>query len=985
MTTKIENTKLSNQSKNQLIKNKIVNTDQLRKIDNKELYKIRGLGQKSLEEIIDLKNQLEYKCENTDWLNIQSGNYIEEVLNKKIENIITDKNLLNKLKLNNIQLFNSFIDHTPEDIKKLRGFDKKQQKQLWKCIMYAKEKIGLKNISIFEEAMQNPDLCFKEIITDKLPKTKEKVKTRFYFDDEYSEYLNHKIFNNAFTRKEMNFIEKTGINSIVNLLDKSMENLYKVRGISNKSISKIIEKLCLYIITYSNKKIYFGNVTTIFLTDQNLGFLLDNDEELTHSFITKLSEKISDVINVNDYSLEYTIDFLKDNESLSSLWIEEDMQKILVYALVQNQNGKLTQDEAVEYFGFFENINVIKSLSALKKSGYIEKINGVLLCKKPSVLSNVKKNYSENIYLAFAMRVEGLTLEAIGQKLGVTRERIRQINARVLNNLSEEYREDKYAYWYNNYNLKKEAYEKIFDDNNYDYLTLRYKQGNKDISEIIEDDYASIDLKTSVRQYINRDNLVLSNKIIQKNRNSILEFLMEEYVDKIAHIDDILEIYNIFIEEQKLDVEKFIIDIRTLENVIGNSDFAVTRGKKQYRYYNFNFYDWNEFYNRLNIYEWDGKEITTRILFNSHNALMKEYNIHHENELHNVIKKTHNKHLRTRIKVTRMPGISVGSTDRKEQVISFMIDNAPINVEDFVEKYSETFGTKKSTIKANYLPLIKEYIYKDVIDLESNNVSNNELEIVKKVIGNRKFLFYDDLKKELHGHISNEKLGLALNKLKFKRYITYLLSSDYQSTRGYFDEIYIDNQEIIDFTNIDKRIWNLSSFNSWLYDKVLKLELVEFQYKKFITIQHLRNIGITKQELLEYRKKALEKLQDGHIWTVSTLIDVLGANHLDDFGFDLIFYRSIIRGADKVYSTKVTNNYLLKLESVPTVLGIIEDEISRCKSLDVFELTQKVNEIYELDITKTFVVTIVNESSMYYDPIMEKVYLDLNYYYEELE
>lgn len=208
MTTKIENTKLSNRSKNQLIKNKIVNTDQLRKIDNKELYKIRGLGQKSLEEIIDLKNQLEYKCENTDWLNIQSGNYIEEVLNKKIENIITDKNLLNKLKLNNIQLFNSFIDLTPEDIKKLRGFDKKQQKQLWKCIMYAKEKIGLKNISIFEEAMQNPDLCFKEIITDKLPKTKEKVKTRFYFDDEYSEYLNHKIFNNAFTRKEMNFIEK---------------------------------------------------------------------------------------------------------------------------------------------------------------------------------------------------------------------------------------------------------------------------------------------------------------------------------------------------------------------------------------------------------------------------------------------------------------------------------------------------------------------------------------------------------------------------------------------------------------------------------------------------------------------------------------------------------------------------------------------------------------------------------------------------------
>ena len=41
--------------------------------------------------------------------------------------------------------------------------------------------------------------------------------------------------------------------------------------------------------------------------------------------------------------------------------------------------------------------------------------------------------------------------------------------------------------------------------------------------------------------------------------------------------------------------------------------------------------------------------------------------------------------------------------------------------------------------------------------------------------------------------------------------------------------------DIVDLTNIDKRIWNLSSFGSWLYDKYKTMELLEFSPKKYIT------------------------------------------------------------------------------------------------------------------------------------------------------
>ena len=94
---------------------------------------------------------------------------------------------------------------------------------------------------------------------------------------------------------------------------------------------------------------------------------------------------------------------------------------------------------------------------------------------------------------------------------------------------------------------------------------------------------------------------------------------------------------------------------------------------------------------------------------------MEKYNIKHENELHNIIRRTSEKRRDLNIELTRMPNIAIGNVDREQQVKDFMYEYAPLHVDEFVQLYYETFGVKEQTFRANYLKYIDDYIVDDYI------------------------------------------------------------------------------------------------------------------------------------------------------------------------------------------------------------------------------------------------------------------------------
>ena len=201
----------------------------------------------------------------------------------------------------------------------------------------------------------------------------------------------------------------------------------------------------------------------------------------------------------------------------------------------------------------------------------------------------------------------------------------------------------------------------------------------------------------------------------------------------------------------------------------------------------------------------------------------------------------------------------------------------------------------------------------------------------------------------------------------------------------YLDIMYYKNRDTIDFSDLDNRLWYLSSFHSWLYEKIKNNYLVEFASKKFITKMKLDEIGINQNIVDEFINNAKKILEDGQIWSISSIVEVTNTRSIQTFGVDKIFYKSLLQNSDQIYSKKIGGSYLIRLGENFTLYGLVKNELNTFKSIDVYELVEILNEKYNTQLSVSKIIEKVRNSEMYYDEIMEKAYLDLNYYYEEFE
>src|SRR5699024_4111397 len=158
--------------------------------------------------------------------------------------------------------------------------------------------------------------------------------------------------------------------------------------------------------------------------------------------------------------------------------------------------------------------------------------------------------------------------------------------------------------------------------------------------------------------------------------------------------------------------------------------------------------------------EWKNIEISSSILFKHHFLLMENYNIKNENELHNIIRRTYKSRKDLKVELTRMPNISIGHVNREQQIKDLIKNKVLITIKKFVQLYSEKFGIKEQTIKANYLEHIDEYIIDDYIKRDFDSIDNNKVEIVKDIVKDKDFMFIEDLKKELHQDIPDLQIIL---------------------------------------------------------------------------------------------------------------------------------------------------------------------------------------------------------------------------------
>lgn len=139
------------------------------------------------------------------------------------------------------------------------------------------------------------------------------------------------------------------------------------------------------------------------------------------------------------------------------------------------------------------------------------------------------------------------------------------------------------------------------------------------------------------------------------------------------------------------------------------------------RYYNIPEHNYEELLDTIDFEAFDNTEISSLKLFRDYPELMAQYDIQDEYELHNLLKKIW-PGTTGKVRFGKMPTIEIGTASREEQVLSLLIQYAPISGEDFAKKYEETYGVKASSVLANYMTAFDEYYYNGVYSIEFRNL-----------------------------------------------------------------------------------------------------------------------------------------------------------------------------------------------------------------------------------------------------------------------
>lgn len=182
-------------------------------------------------------------------------------------------------------------------------------------------------------------------------------------------------------------------------------------------------------------------------------------------------------------------DILLDKGFIKCLYRDENIKSIMnLYILdliKENQYGcdeEYLLSKMPDYIKSLDNL--YDSLNDLFDSKKIDLVfDDKFIAIYDEFEEGVKEHLNEREYKVLIQRVQGKTLEDVGLEMDVTRERIRQIEAKAIKKLNSYdviFDEDKYSDIYKRYDISKEDFIIAFNNRNaYYYLALRYN-GNDD-------------------------------------------------------------------------------------------------------------------------------------------------------------------------------------------------------------------------------------------------------------------------------------------------------------------------------------------------------------------------------------------------------------------------------------------------------------------------------------------------------------------------
>ncbi|WP_029066898.1 DNA-directed RNA polymerase subunit alpha C-terminal domain-containing protein [Lachnobacterium bovis] len=800
----------------------------------------------------------------------------------------------------------------------------------------------------------------------------------------------------GFSNRTENALLKAGYTTINQVAMSLYDEIKGIRNMGAKSIAELLDYL------KDNSEIsYIGerldeSIDGIFTYICNR---IDIDNQNARNKLCRLFKRLvyEHRSEIKELLVELDLASVIDSEWFATLVIETDeirkVYKSFVLIDISHSNfyDYRPENDLLYDIGLYRKI-----ISELLADNKIEYVDGYYQVRLPRVREWIESIENEKQHMAVDMRIQGKTLEECGQVMGLTRERVRQIVSKAMSK-KPLLREDGYSYWFKKYALDKEAFLAIFCDDisTYEYLHIVYNHGDKNIEELLDDEKITRDIYIAANRYNNRNNVLVGDEYVPCKREAICKKIAEiNCADKDVSYDDFYELYMQFLCKCGLDTNTKMLypSSRAFAARVEESMYILNKYGRKLRYYPVDEIDIETFVEKLQLEQFVDVEISTLKLLHENTELMKEFDIRDEYELHNLLKKTADKwnpDNKYNVSINRMPFLVFGEASRQKQTEELLMQIAPVSIEDYCMFYEIEYGVLARTVMANFTPFISNYYHHGVYTINQPLLSDAEEEYMKTYLCND-FYFVEDIKKAFIREFKDSDVKKinprTLKGLGFSVYTNYVIDMKYSSAYEYFKD-YLTRKDTINLREQDNRLTCIHIENSTLEELRSSYELLEYEDMKFLKLSRLQSVypDITKDTIYQYVNQALSFANGEKYFTIKRLKEKGFSHRLHDVSLPEWFTAALIKNSRRVRFVKSGDGIIFYQGNHQITTGdFLKYVMKERKSIDIYELVNYLEEKYGLIYMKDKVIQFIKPTSVYYDSIMEKVYLTKEYYYEEI-
>ena len=203
-----------------------------------------------------------------------------------------------------------------------------------------------------------------------------------------------------------------------------------------------------------------------------------------------------------------------------------------------------------------------------------------------------------------------------------------------------------------------------------------------------------------------------------------------------------------------------------------------------------------------------------------------------------------------------------------------------------------------------------------------------------------------------------------------------MYKNDYSSFKAYIETNYFTG-DFENLNNVDSRIIRLIVFNAFYLNKIKSLEFIEYKYKEFISIEKLKSYGITRNDIDDFIKSVEKFVDKDLVFTVDYLKNIGFKHKLFTFGFDSIFYDSILFNSDtfKFNRSGVRESVFVNKNSInePTVANIINQIMGDKTSIKLEELIDLYKKYGKSTNLVTHYYNVIYNTNLKYDAELKSI------------